>query len=57
MNEVMLKLTPEQFATMQKLLEPYINLSATLANQYKAQIELLGKQSEKSEIEEAIERR
>ena len=53
----MLKLTPEQFATIQKLLEPYINLSATLANQYKVQIELLGKQSEKSEIEEAIERR
>lgn len=36
MNEITLQLTTEQFALMQKMLEPYIVLAATINAQYGA---------------------
>lgn len=44
MNEITFKLTTEQYALMQKLLEPYVVLSVTLNSQYKAQTELFAGQ-------------
>lgn len=37
MNEITLQLTTEQFALMQKMLEPYVVLAATINTQYGAQ--------------------
>lgn len=42
MDEITIKLEVEQFAVMQKLLEPYVLLSASLNAQYRAQMQLLG---------------
>jgi len=39
MNEILIKVSPEQFAIMQKLLEPYVLLSASLNAQYRASIQ------------------
>lgn len=38
MNEINLRVSPEQFATLQKLLEPYVLLSTQLNAQYRAQV-------------------
>ena len=37
MEEITLKLSAEQYALIQKMLEPYVKLSVNLANQYKIQ--------------------
>lgn len=37
MDEITLKINTEQYALIQKMLEPYVKLSVNLATQYKVQ--------------------
>ena len=50
MDEITLKISVEQYTIIQRLLEPYVKTSVKLANQFRIQQELLGKN--KKEIKE-----
>lgn len=57
MNEITIKLTTEQFAIMQKLLEPYVLLASGLSVQYSQQLQGQKLNPEKTdELEEIIAR-
>ena len=58
MNGINLNLTPEQFALITKVLEPYVNLFATMNAQYKSQLQppVKAEKVKKDDIEEIAAR-
>jgi hypothetical protein len=52
MEEITLKLSAEQYALIQKMLEPYVKLSVNLANQYKIQQDIKQRTTEAKDKKE-----